>query len=92
MTSDIRALDHTVRILGTKFEMQIIRVLLQAPCSFEQLTAVGSAHSTHELTVCLAQLEQRGVIERPASIYRLTPIGESLQPIFHAIEKQTRHP
>ncbi|WP_199699990.1 helix-turn-helix domain-containing protein [Exiguobacterium sp. RIT452] len=92
MTSDLRALDYTVRVLGSVFEMQIIRLLLQAPCSFEQLTAAGSRHSMHELTVCLSRLEQRGVIERPATIYRLTPIGESLQPIFHAIEKQTQHP
>lgn len=92
MTTDLRALDYTVRILGTVFEMQIIRLLLQAPCSFEQLTAAGSSHSMHELTVCLTQLEQRGVVERPAAIYQLTPIGESLYPIFHAIEKQTQHP
>jgi len=92
MATDLRAIDYTVRILGTVFEMQIIWLLLQAPCSFEQLTAAGSSHSMHELTVCLTQLEQRGIVEQPEVVYQLTPIGESLYPIFNAIEKQTQHP
>ena len=88
----MRALDYTVWMLGTVHEMHIIVQLLHAPCSFEQLTAAGSSHSMHELTVCLTQLEQRGVVERPEAVYQLTPTGKSLQPIFQAIAEQTQPP
>ncbi|MCK2157524.1 winged helix-turn-helix transcriptional regulator [Exiguobacterium sp. 17-1] len=92
MPTDMRALDYTVRMLGTVHEMHIIAQLLQAPCSIDQLSSIGPKHSRRELTVCLTHLTQRGVIERPEAVYQLTPIGESLYPIFHAIEKQTQHP
>lgn len=92
MTSDLRALDYTVRMLGTVNEMYIIARLLQSPCSIDQLSSAGPTHSRHELTVSLTHLTQRGVIERPAAVYQLTPTGASLQPIFHAIAEQTQHP
>lgn len=78
MTTDLRALDYTLRILGMVFEMQVISVLLQTPYSFDQLLSIRLYPSPRDLTVCLAKLEQRGVIERSSSIYQLTPTGESL--------------
>ncbi|VWX34602.1 hypothetical protein [Exiguobacterium oxidotolerans] len=91
MTSDLRALDYTVRMLGTVHEMHIIARLLQSPCSIDQLVSAGIKHSRRELTVCLMHLKQRGIVEQPATVYQLTPTGESLQPIFHTIAK-TQHP
>ncbi|WP_026828535.1 winged helix-turn-helix transcriptional regulator [Exiguobacterium artemiae] len=92
MPTDLRALDYTIRMLGTMHEMHIIAQLLQAPCSIDQLSSTGPKHSRRELTVCLAHLTQRGVIERPEAVYQLTPTGKSLQPIFQAIAEQTQHP
>lgn len=93
MTSYTRALELAVSFLGTALEMRIIRALLQAPRSFDQLLCTWTDYSKAELLKGLRHLEARGVIKRKPDAYSLTAVGESLGPIFQTIEENhLQHP
>lgn len=80
-------LEYASNHLGSSREMKIIQVLLQSPRSFEELL-IRWGSSRKKLAQSLYTLEERGVVEKhPASIYELTDLGYSLQPIFRSIDR-----
>ena len=87
-----KPLEYASNYLGSSFEIQIIQVLLQSPQSFEELL-VRCGSPRKKLAHSLYTLEERGVVEKSVdSLYGLTRLGYSLQPIFHSIDRCIGHP
>lgn len=82
----------TVRLIGNKWKMLIIRNLLTAPQRFGELLKTIPI-SQKVLTDNLRALEEDGLINRtiyaevpPRVVYSLTSLGNSLRPIWDAME------
>lgn len=82
----------TVRLIGNKWKMLIIRDLLAAPQRFSGLLR-SLPISQKVLTDNLRALESDGLVTRevyaevpPRVVYSLSPLGESLRPIWNAME------
>jgi DNA-binding HxlR family transcriptional regulator len=83
-----RALD----VLGERWTLLVIRNLLLGPQRYSELLRGLPGITTNLLAKRLQEMEAEGLIERASSTggdatsaYRLTPLGQSLEPAIHAL-------
>ena len=84
----------TVRLIGSKWKLLIIRNLLQRPWRFNELRKDLTGISQKVLTDSLRSMEEDGLITRtiysevpPRVEYALSALGESMHPIISAMEQ-----
>lgn len=84
----------TVRLIGNKWKLLIIRNLLTGPQRFTEIRKALPGISQKVLTDNLRALESDGLIEReafaelpPRVVYSLSELGHSLRPIFDAMKE-----
>lgn len=83
----------TVQLIGSKWKLLILRNLMARPWRFTELRRDLDGISQKMLTVSLRSMEADGLVVRtvypevPSRVeYALSPLGESLRPILHAME------
>ena len=84
----------TVRLIGSKWKLLIIRNLLQRPWRFNELKKNLEGISQKVLTDSLRSMEADGIVTRtvypevpPRVEYTLSELGESMRPVMDAREK-----
>lgn len=84
----------TVRLIGSKWKLLIIRNLLQRPWRFNELKKNLEGISQKVLTDSLRSMEADGIVTRtvypevpPRVEYALSELGESMRPVIDAMEK-----
>lgn len=84
----------TVRLIGNKWKLLIIRNLLIRPWRFNELHKDLDGISQKVLTDNLRQMESDGIITRtvyaevpPKVEYALSELGESMRPILTAMQE-----
>ena len=84
----------TVRLIGSKWKLLIIRNLLQRPWRFNELKKNLEGISQKVLTDSLRSMEADGIVTRtvypevpPRVEYALSELGESMRPGMDAMEK-----
>ena len=84
----------TVRLIGSKWKLLIIRNLLQRPWRFIELKKNLEGISQKVLTDSLRSMEADGIVTRtvypevpPRVEYALSELGESMRPVMDAMEK-----
>ncbi|MDD5894579.1 MAG: helix-turn-helix domain-containing protein [Coriobacteriaceae bacterium] len=84
----------TLRLIGSKWKIQVIQRLLDRPWRFNELWRSIDGVSQKVLTEALRQLESDGVITRtvypevPVRVeYALSDLGESMRPIIDSMAK-----
>ena len=84
----------TVRLIGSKWKLLIIRNLLQRPWRFNDLKKNLEGISQKVLTDSLRSMEADGIVTRtvypevpPRVEYTLSELGESMRPVMDAMEK-----
>lgn len=84
----------TVRLIGSKWKLLIIRNLLQRPWRFNELKKNLEGISQKVLTDSLRSMEADGIVTRtvypevpPRVEYALSELGESTRPVMDAMEK-----
>lgn len=83
----------TVRLIGSKWKLLIMRNLLVRPWRFNELRKNLEGISQKVLTDSLRSMEEDGIIVRtvypevpPRVEYALSEVGESMRPIIRAME------
>lgn len=83
----------TVKIIGSKWKLLIIRNLLSRPWRFNELQKSLEGISQKILTDSLRSMESDGIINRtvypevpPRVEYSLSELGESMRPILDAMK------
>ena len=89
---DGRAFRETLDRIGDKWSVLVIGILSRGPLRFSALQHHVPGVSQRMLTRTLRHLERDGVVSRtayaevpPRVEYQLTPLGESLRTIVHAL-------
>ena len=84
----------TVRLIGSKWKLLIMRNLFMRPWRFNELKRDLEGISQKVLTDSLRSMEADGIITRtvypevpPRVEYPLSDLGESMRPIMQAMEK-----
>ena len=84
----------TVSLIGSKWNILIMRNLLTRPWRFNELKRDLDGISQKVLTDSLRSMEEDGIITRtvyaevpPRVEYALSPLGESLRPIIEAMKE-----
>ena len=84
----------TVRLIGSKWKLLILRNLMARPWRFNELRRDLEGISQKVLTDSLRAMEEDGIITRtvypevpPRVEYALSPLGESMRPILNAMEE-----
>ncbi len=84
--------ETTLKLIGNKWKILIIRDLLNGTRRFNELKKVCSGISQKVLTTNLRTMEDDGLIERkaypqvpPRVEYTLTDVGYSLAPVLNAM-------
>ena len=84
----------TVRLIGSKWKLLILRNLLQRPWRFNELKKNLEGISQKVLTDSLRSMEADGIVTRtvypevpPRVEYTLSELGESMRPVMDAMEK-----
>lgn len=84
----------TVQLIGSKWNLLIIRNLLVRPWRFNELRKDLAGISQKVLTDSLRSMEQDGIVIRrvypevpPRVEYSLSELGESMRPIIQAMEQ-----
>lgn len=84
----------TVRMIGSKWKLLIMRNLLARPWRFNELQRDLSGISQKVLTDSLRSMERDGLLIRtvfpeapPRVEYSLSELGESLRPVIQAMEQ-----
>ena len=84
----------TVRLIGSKWKLLIMRNLLARPWRFNELKKDLEGISQKVLTDSLRSMEEDGIITRtiypevlPRVEYALSELGESMRPIMGAMEQ-----
>jgi DNA-binding HxlR family transcriptional regulator len=84
----------TVKIIGNKWKLLIIRNLLARPWRFNELQKSLEGISQKVLTDALRSMEADGIITRtvypevpPRVEYALSPLGESMRPILDSMKE-----
>ena len=84
----------TVRLIGSKWKLLIMRNLLVRPWRFNELKKNLDGISQKVLTDSLRSMEEDGIITRtvypevpPRVEYALSELGESMRPIMGAMEQ-----
>ena len=83
----------TVRLIGSKWKLLILRNLLARPWRFNELKKNLEGISQKVLTDSLRSLEEDGIVTRtvypevpPRVEYSLSELGDSMRPIIKAME------
>lgn len=83
---------QTLRLIGNKWRVLIIKELLQGTKRFSQLQKALNGVTQKVLTANLRTLEENGLVTRtvypevpPRVEYGLTPAGQSLEPILECM-------
>lgn len=83
--------------IADKWSMLVLTVLSQQPTRFNRIKRRLEGISQKSLTQTLRKLERNGLVERhvlatsPVAVeYRLSPLGETLLPPFHALYGWTK--
>ena len=83
----------TVRMIGSKWKLLILRNLLVRPWRFNELRKDLEGISQKVLTDSLRSMEEDGIVTRtvypevpPRVEYALSDLGESMRPIIDAME------
>lgn len=86
------SVETTIDAIGGRWKVLIIHHLLDGTKRFGELTRLLSGVSARTLTKQLRELVDHGVIDRyvhqqipPRVDYSLTPLGQKLAPILHAM-------
>lgn len=80
--------EEAIKVIGGKWKLLVLRsLLLNGPQRYTELLQTVTAISQKELTRNLRELTGAGLLnalaaDTPGSQYALTPLGESLMPIF----------
>ena len=84
----------TVRLIGGKWKLLVLRNLLERPWRFNELKRSLEGISQKVLTDTLRSMESDGIVTRTvfheAALhveYSLTELGQSIQPIIKAMEE-----
>ena len=84
----------TVKLIGSKWKLLIMRNLLQRPWRFNELKKDLDGISQKVLTDSLRSMEEDGIITRtvypevpPRVEYALSDVGESMRPILTAMQE-----
>ena len=84
----------TVRLIGSKWKLLILRNLMARPWRFNELRRDLEGISQKVLTDSLRAMEEDGIITRavypevpPRVEYALSALGESMRPILDAMEE-----
>ena len=92
------ALAYGLDVIGERWALLIVRELLLGPKRFKDLFKALPGIASNLLTQRLRDLELAGVVERavlppPAAsaIYKLTPLGQELEPVARAISRWGSH-
>jgi DNA-binding HxlR family transcriptional regulator len=87
-------LGRALEIVGPRWALLVVQVLLNGPCRFKDLTERLPGVSTNLLVERLRGLEQVGLISRgvgtaPRSVvtYELTDLGRALQPAIEELRR-----
>jgi len=88
------AVETTLKIIGGRWKVLIIRELFTGLKRFNQLTRSLPGITQKMLTQQLREMEADGIIHRqvypqvpPKVEYSLTPLGESLDPVLQAMHQ-----
>ena len=83
----------TVSLIGSKWQLLIMRNLLARPWRFNELQKSIDGISQKALTEALRSMEADGIVSRtvypevpPRVEYALTELGESMRPIIKSME------
>ncbi|HTK07462.1 MAG TPA: helix-turn-helix domain-containing protein [Ktedonobacteraceae bacterium] len=83
---------QAINLIGRRWVLQILTVLLTAPHQFMQIEALIGGISSNMLAIRLRELEQEGMIERrvreetPARVeYCLTEKGRAMEEVISAL-------
>ena len=86
--------EDTLKILGGKWKVLILRELLKGTQRFNEMSRSLEGITVKMLTQQLRELEKDGVIHRkvypevpPKVEYSLTPLGKSLNPVLQAMHE-----
>ena len=87
----------TVRLIGSKWKLLILRNLFMRPWRFNELKRDLEGISQKVLTDSLRSMESDGIIIRtaypeipPRAEYSLSALGESMRPIMNTMEQWGR--
>ncbi len=85
---------ETLKIIGGKWELSVIKSLLEGPKRFNELLRSCYGISSRTLSRILKNLGENGIIKRdivslqPVTvIYKLTTMGEEMKPVIDSIRK-----
>lgn len=73
-----RALD----VVGERWTLLIVRELLLGPRRYSQLLEALEGLTTNLLADRLKRMQEKGILEKTPTGYRLTPAGEELEPVL----------
>ena len=86
--------ETTLRLIGNKWEVLVLRDLMPGTKRFGELKQSIGGISQKVLTSKLRELEADGLVERhvfaevpPRVEYSLTPLGRTLKPVLDAMEQ-----
>ena len=92
------AIAYGLDVIGERWALLIVRELLLGPKRFKDLFEALPGIASNLLTQRLRDLEVAGVVERAAlpppagtAVYKLTPLGEELEPVARAISRWGSH-
>ena len=88
------AVENTLKVIGGRWKVLILRELFQDTRRFGQLHRALRGITQKMLTQQLREMEADGIVHRevylqvpPKVEYSLTPLGESLKPIIEAMHE-----
>ncbi len=90
--SDICPIVQTIKLIGGKWELTIIRYLSDRPMRFNELLRNAEGISSRTLSRLLKNLMENGIVKREILsiqpvmvVYSLTPEGAEIKPVIDAI-------
>ncbi|MGP6207723.1 winged helix-turn-helix transcriptional regulator [Cuniculiplasma sp. SKW3] len=85
---------ETLKIIGGKWELSVIKSLLEGPKRFNELLRSCYGISSRTLSRILKNLTDNGIIKRDVIsispitvVYILTPMGKEMKPVIESIRE-----
>ena len=82
-------IESTLRVIGSKWAVLIIRELMEGTRRFSELEKSLTGISPRTLSLRLASMEESGIVERkvfpevpPRVEYKLSTLGKTLEPVL----------